>query len=289
MKWISPHGRDASQNRRVRPQLEKLEDRTVPSAVVVEVPNSGVWRYESATGWQQLTPADASEVAVDSQGNVAAEIPGYGVWRYENAVGWQQLTPADAALIAINAGNVAVDITSNGVWRFENATGWKELSPADPIEMQMDAAGDVVEDVSGHGVWRFQDAIGWQQLSTVDVFSLAVSDSGVIAAGINEAGVWRFENATGWKQLETGQVESVGVDNAGDVSITQNAVLLYHASSGSWQEVSTDTSDQVPLFGMASDGTMGLVDNTGRVFTLGLTSGTWQLLTPANPNLFDIA
>ena len=49
--------------------------------VAVEIPGSGVWRYEDATGWQQLTPANASQVGVDSAGDVVAEIPGFGVWR----------------------------------------------------------------------------------------------------------------------------------------------------------------------------------------------------------------
>ena len=47
---------------------------------------------------------------VNANGDVAAEIPGFGVWRYEDATGWMQLTPADASLAAIDAsGDVAVD------------------------------------------------------------------------------------------------------------------------------------------------------------------------------------
>ena len=34
------------------------------------------------TDWQQLTTANASELDVDANGDVAIEIPGAGVWRY---------------------------------------------------------------------------------------------------------------------------------------------------------------------------------------------------------------
>ncbi len=78
--------------------------------VVTEIPGAGVWRFEDATGWQQLTPADASQVGVDSRGDVVAEIPGAGVWRFEDATGWQQLTPTDAPLIRIADGDVAAEI-----------------------------------------------------------------------------------------------------------------------------------------------------------------------------------
>ena len=47
--------------------------------VAVEIPGSGVWRYEDATAWPQLTPADASQVSIAGDGVVAVDIPGFGV------------------------------------------------------------------------------------------------------------------------------------------------------------------------------------------------------------------
>ena len=50
--------------------------------VAGEFNGGGVWRYEDGTGWQQLTTADAGQVAVDAQGDVAAGAFGNGLWLY---------------------------------------------------------------------------------------------------------------------------------------------------------------------------------------------------------------
>ncbi len=122
---------------------------------VVIFPGQGVWRYEDATGWQQLTTADASQAVVDANGDVAVEIPGYGVWRYEDASGWRQLTTADASQVSIAGdGIVAVTIPNAGVWRYEDAVGWQEMTPANPTQIGVDAHGDVVAAIPGAGVWR---------------------------------------------------------------------------------------------------------------------------------------
>ena len=68
---------------------------------VVIYPGQGVWRYEDATGWEQLTAANASQAVVDANGDVAVEIPGAGVWRFEDGGGWKQLTPSDASQVSI--------------------------------------------------------------------------------------------------------------------------------------------------------------------------------------------
>jgi hypothetical protein len=69
---------------------------------VAEVPDSGVWRFEDGFGWARLTPANASRLDADGNGDVAVEIPGAGVWRFEDATGWAQLTPADASQLSYN-------------------------------------------------------------------------------------------------------------------------------------------------------------------------------------------
>ena len=66
---------------------------------VVDISGQGVWLYEQGTGWRQLTSVDATQVAVDANGDVVAEFAGYGVLRYEAAGGWRQLTPADATQV----------------------------------------------------------------------------------------------------------------------------------------------------------------------------------------------
>ena len=67
--------------------------------VAIEIPGFGVWRWEDATGWAQLTTADASLAAIDAFGDVAVEIPGVGVRRWDGTAGWTQLTTADASAL----------------------------------------------------------------------------------------------------------------------------------------------------------------------------------------------
>ena len=133
--------------------------RAVPAPVAVEIPGGGVWRYEDATGWKQLTTANASLVSVDPSGDVAIEIPGAGVRRYEDASAWKQVTTANTSQVSI-AGNgfVAVEIPNAGVWRYEDASAWTQLTTANASALDMDGNGDVVIEIQGAGVWRIEDA-----------------------------------------------------------------------------------------------------------------------------------
>ena len=58
-----------------------------------------MWRFEDASGWKQLTTANASLAAIDAFGDVAIENPGFGVWRWEDGFGLKQLTTADASAL----------------------------------------------------------------------------------------------------------------------------------------------------------------------------------------------
>jgi hypothetical protein len=87
-----------------------------------------VWRFEDATGWQQLTPNDCSQVSIDAQGDVAAELPGYGVWRFEDATAWQQLSPADATFVSIANGEVLADFQGAGVQLYIDGFGFTSLT-----------------------------------------------------------------------------------------------------------------------------------------------------------------
>ncbi len=209
--------------------------------VVAEFSGYGVWRYEDSTGWQQLTPADAAQVGISGNGIVAAELPGYGVWRFEDATGWAQLTPANASQIAV-AGNgiVAAELPGYGVWRYEDATGWQQLTPANASQGAVDAGGDVAVELPGYGVWRYEDAGGWQQLRSADASSLSISGAGVVAAEFSGAGVWRYEDGTGWEQLTPADASQVAVDANGDVAgdFGIDGVWLYQDGL-SWGQLSS--------------------------------------------------
>jgi hypothetical protein len=173
-------------NQSTRPALEVLEDRTVPSTIAAQIPNSGVWRFEDGIGWQHLTAANASLVASASNGGVAVAIPGSGVWRWEDTTGWMRLTSNLPSSLAISSnGEVVGEFPFAGVWRFNDGFGW--------------------------GVWRFQDGVGWQKLTAAKAALVGISS--VTQAGETVglfAGfqLWYF-NSSGWRLLTGAQVTDI--------------------------------------------------------------------------------
>jgi hypothetical protein len=103
--------------------------------VACEFQGQGVWRFTIGVGWQQLTPADASQVVVDNYGDVACEFPGQGVFRFNDFLGgtsgsWEHLNVADASQVAIDGfGDVAAAF-SNGAWLDKVGGQWQQLTGA---------------------------------------------------------------------------------------------------------------------------------------------------------------
>ncbi len=252
--------------------------------VVAQFPGAGIWRFESATGWAQLTTADPTHMASDDRGDVIAEIAGAGVWRFEDATGWKQLTPADAALVALDGqGGAAVAIPGAGVWRFRDATGWAQLTTANPTQMVMDANGDVAVAIPGAGVWRHEDATGWKQLTAAGAAQLSIAGAGVVAVDIQGAGVWRFEDAGGWAQLTGADAAQVTVDANGDVATaTAGGVRRFEDATG-WQQL---TSADAALMALDANGDV-TVEIAGAGLWAFADSTGWAQLTPADASSID--
>ncbi len=218
---------------------------------VVMRPGQGVYRYEDATGWMQLTPANASQAVIDDNGDVAAEIPGAGVWRFEDASGWTQLTPADASQVSI-AGNgiVAAEISGFGVWRFEDAKGWQKMTPADATHIGVDAHGDVVAAIAGAGVCRYLYTAGWAHLTPDDAAQVSIAGNGIVAAAITGFGVWRFEDAGGWKPLTPADPSQMSLDSSGDVvAAIQGAGVWRFEDATNWEQLTPVDASMVEIAG----------------------------------------
>jgi hypothetical protein len=248
--------------------------------VVGQFGTGGVWRWNSASGWQQLTTGNATQVAIDARGDVAGEFSGGGVWRFEDSTGWQQLTTANAAALAIaGPGDVAISISGAGVWRFEDATGWREVTTATASAVGIDNAGDVAGEFSGFGVWRFKDATGWAQLTTADASHLVMGGNGGVAGVFAGAGVWRFEDGTGWRQLTTADATSLAINARGDVAgqFGSSGVWRFQDGTG-WAQLTTGNAGQVAIddsgavAGEFSGGGVWLYSDAAR----------WKQLTPAD-------
>ncbi len=148
----SSQGTVARPARHVRPWLETLEQRIVPSSTplppvtAADFSGHGVSSY-SAAGWSQLNAADASLLTVDASGGVEADFRGYGLYRYTAASGWTRLIAADASLLAPDAsGDVVADFAGYGVYHYTAATGWSQLIAADASLLTADATGGVEAD-----------------------------------------------------------------------------------------------------------------------------------------------
>jgi hypothetical protein len=275
MNWLRRLFTPAPQLRLSTPRgtrltLEALEDRQVPTTfVVAEVPGEGVLRWSSNTNsWQQLTTWNASHVAIDSAGDVAAEFPNQGVWRYEDATGWQQLTGSNVTQVAIANGNVAVENPGYGVWRYEDAKGWQNLTTWDASHIGIDAYGDVAAAFPNQGVWRYEDATGWQQLTASNVSQLAMAPNGYVVVENPGYGVWRYEDATGWKLLTGLDAGQVSIDSAGDVvgsfqfhGVFQSPGLMLFTDARGWKQITSgDPATRPGSLGFGDDGVVVTVN-----------------------------
>ena len=123
--------------------------------VAAEVPGAGVFLFAQAAGaFAPLTPANATLLAANASGQVAAEFPGYGVDLYSNGV-WTSLTSFNATLLGIDAaGDVFakfagynLQVNRGGVW---------SLLPGNTVNatlLAVDARGDVATEIPGYGVF----------------------------------------------------------------------------------------------------------------------------------------
>jgi hypothetical protein len=268
--------------------VEQTVDPVVPSYAVADFQGNGVWLH-TADGWQQLSTAEASTVAVDDHGDVAA-VFGNGLWRYAGDA-WSLLTPAVPSLLDI-AGNgiVVADFAGNGVWRYGDPSsaggGWQQLTPADAVSVAVDDQADTVASFQGNGVFLYQDASGWQQLSTATATQVSIASSGdAIGALFQDSGVWRYNlqaalGPVGWQHLLSVVPTSLVV-GASDAVLCNfsNGVWLYQDTTG-WVNL---TPVQASQLGIGS---------TSLVFAefpgsgvLAFINGGWVQLTAADARL----
>jgi hypothetical protein len=263
---------------------------TSVDALVADFPGNGVWRHSDAAGWLQLSPAEASLVAVDDHGNVAA-VFGNGLWRYEDAGGWQNLSPAMPSLIDIAGNGIVVgEFPSNGVWRYGDASAktesWLQLTPANALSIAVDDQADTVGSFQGNGVYLYQDTVGWQQLTPAVATQVSLAASGgSLAASFQGGGAWRYTLqasggvSVGWQQLTTQAVSALAVDSAGGVLCAKADGLWLFPQTGTGQQL----TPAVPsLVGITSDGEIFAEFPPNGLWEY--NSG-WQQVTPADAKL----
>jgi hypothetical protein len=251
---------------------------------------NGLWRHSDITGWQQLTPADASNIAVDDHGNVAAVFFN-GLWRYEDVGGWQRLTPAVPSQVDI-AGNgiVAAAFPGNGLWRYGDPAvaggGWQQLTLADPQSFGIDDQGDTVIAIPGNGTYLYQDGSGWQLLSPAVATQVSIAASGIsVAAAFQGVGVWRYNFQgtavvpAGWQQLTPAIAQALVIGPTGAVGCAFNNGVWLYQDNGGWTYLTPALSSLLSI----TNATEVVAEFSGN--GVWEYSSGWQQLTPADAKL----
>lgn len=193
-------------------QLEPLEDRAVPAAVVATY-SDGIALYAWWNGWVEETIANpdevdaesvAEDIAVANDGQtILADFGSEGLYRYTDAEGWDQLTDLDAQQIALSDTGTVVAAFGNqtGIWVWNPGVGWGQITPVDPENFAISASGILAGDFGSFGVWRWSSFYGWQQLTTVNPEEVAIMDDGSVVGDFGLGGTWYFNSFLGWSQI----------------------------------------------------------------------------------------
>jgi fibronectin type 3 domain-containing protein len=208
---------------------------------------SGTWRYTTTSGWQLLTPSVATQVVVDSAGDVAAEFPGYGLWLYTAAAGWKQINGVDVTQLAIShGGTVVAEFPGYGVGEYAAGTGWHTLTGANASLLAVNDQGTVVAEFPGYGIYQFLTISGWKLLNGVDVTALALNAQGDVVANFAGYGVAEYVPASGWRMLNGTQATSVAVDDLGNVAAEfQGIGVGEYVPAGGWSLLTAANATQL--------------------------------------------
>lgn len=280
---LSAYYVDSSNEAHTVPQTVSL---TVSGTVEYDIRNvsSGVYLFTSAGGWRNINGTKAAQVALNSSGDVLAAFAGNGVYRYELATGWIQLTTnTNVTQLSVDAeGDVLADFTGYGLWRYENGSGWLNLNTVANVgSASLDAHGDVVAVFPGNGLWRYKSG-AWAELSTnSNVTMVSMNASGEVLGNFVGYGLWLYENGTGWVNLHTiSNVGGAALNDQGDVVALLTGAGIWRYESGSWQQLTTNSNGSMLSIDSQGDVLVALAGNGVWRYE---DATKWQNLSPATP------
>jgi hypothetical protein len=269
---------------RERPRVEALEDRLVPSYMVMDVPGRGIYLldtnpYGKDSGW--LASNHADRLAVDTSGDVLADLPGQGLWAYSNAPGrnhgWHQLSKWQACAMAIAGSGGSYDVAASflGHGTYEN-TGYasmKSLTTVVAGGLGIDTGGNILGEFKGLGVWYHSEYGNWQRVTSLDANALSYSGGWAVLSFAGR-GVYRGEVAQGsWQQISSAAPNGLYVNANGDVlmGVAGRGLQLCYGGSSSWQQLSAATNEMG-----ISGGEVGGYFNGQGVWTYNTATGRWS-------------
>ena len=296
-------GKTARARRTASLNLERLEDRLVPSSAAPASPlsvlqaDNSLWALTSA-GAPRISPAGtivSTSAVTDGAGqtDVFAVASDHSLWEH-GAAGWRELSTGYFGQIsaAVNASGGAVVFGVLGgdsaapcsLWEYDpTGGGWTELSPSQTVlsvSAVADSAGnDVAYAVTAdHDLWCHGPG-GWSLLSTgsFQQVSAGVNSAGqsVVYAVLTDRSLWEDNPASGgasWRNLSpSGTILAAAAAGPDQVfAVTADQHLWQHTPSG-WSLTSTGTFTSIS----GAQTTAG----AGEVFAV-LTDGSlWQYVT----------
>jgi hypothetical protein len=158
-------------------------------------------------GWQQLSLTDAVSVGIDDAGDTITSLPGIGTFLYQDGTGWQEMSPAVATQVSIatTGGSAVAVFQGSGVWHYNFgmtdrfAAGWQQLTSALPQGVAIGPTGAVVCQFT-NGVWLYQDLdFGWVNLSPAVASQVAMTDTADVLAEFGN-GIWEH-TSSGWQLM----------------------------------------------------------------------------------------
>jgi hypothetical protein len=306
MKWLrrffAPAVRPCpAKPRRLRPTLEALEDRQVPTVTsyaglaainhqlgnlaAVKVADTNHQLSNLAAVKAADTNHQVSNLAAVGVEYAVGEFLGQGttegVYRWSSTAGWQELLVGGfASQVAVDAyGDVVAEIPNQGVWLYTGS--WRQLTPFDASSIAIAGHDNIVAAFPNGGVYRWEDAPGWQLLSTAYAYSVSIDARGdVVGEFPYLGGVWRFEDATGWQQLTRADAFEIAIAGNGNVvgDFRGSGVYRWEDATG-WQLLST--ADATSLGINAEGDVAGNFTALGGVWRFRDATG-WQQLTTIN-------
>jgi hypothetical protein len=281
----------------VRPTLDTLEDRTVPSTVVADFPGYGLYTYNpTVQSWHLINGHDPSAMAVDPfTGDVAATFPGVGTALWKSSTNhWQLLTQSSASLLSMSWGGQEIvgEFPGYGLWKFRPSQGWTHLTLADASSLATDVVGNVVGEFPHYGVWLFAAATNtWSQITPSDASQVIFADDGFVIGEFPGYGVWGDHDGGNWTQLNTADASMLaGAGNGGmaAATFTGYGTYAYGVSSGAWYLLNTS-----PNYALATDGAdfAGVFEGDLGLVTsfYGSGSGTWQDFDLSGASLLGVS
>jgi hypothetical protein len=203
--------------------------------VVASFPGYGTFRYrDDKGGWQQLTPAVASQVDIDGA-FVVAEFQGSGVWEWDG--NWHQLTTANASSVAVGSdGSVVGEFPGAGTWRHDALIGgsWQQLTTSDANKVTANGAGYVTAAFNGAGLYQWSASTGWRGLTSLVPVNFAMNGSEDVAVSFNGSGIYLYDGFDRtWTHVSPAVTNQIGIEGDKDVDFASSGVVLYHDLDGS--------------------------------------------------------